>query len=91
MLEGRVVLEDETDVAALRGQAGGVGALDPHGAAVGLVEPGDHPEQGGLPPAAGAEQRREPAAADIDADVVEGDEIAEPLADVECLNAHVSA
>ena len=88
VLERGVVLEDEADVAPLRWQGRGVPALDPHRPAVGLVEPSDDPEQTGLAPAARTEQGGQPAAGDVDADVVEGDEVAEPLVDVQCLDAH---
>ena len=79
VLEGRVVLEDEADVAALRRLLGRVLAGDVDPAAVGRLEPGDHPQQRGLAAAAGAEQGREGAVADLERHVVERDELAEAL------------
>ena len=78
VLEGGVVLEHEADVPPLRGQGGGVLVLDPDGAGVGPLKAGDHPQQSRLPATARPEQRGQPPAPDVDADVVEGDEVAEP-------------
>ncbi len=82
VLERRVVLEHEADVALLRGQVRGVDPLDLDRALVGLVEPGDDAQQRGLAAPARAQQRGELAGGDADGHVVEGDELAEPLADV---------
>ena len=88
MLERGVVLEHEADVALLRRQAGGVDALDLDRAAVGVLEPGDDPQQRRLAAAARAEQRGELTGRDVDRHVVEGDEVAEALVDVADLDAH---
>ena len=66
MLERRVVLEDEADPALLRREPGGVAAVDHDLSVVGALEAGDHAQQGRLPGAAGAEQRRERAGDLID-------------------------
>ena len=79
VLEDRVVLEHEADVALLRRQLGGLDALDADRALVGGVEAGDDPQQRGLAAARRAEQRRQLAGRQGHDDVVEGDEVAEPL------------
>ena len=81
MLERRVVLEDEADAALLRRHAGRVLAGDEDLAGVGLLEPGDHAQQRRLAAAARAEQRGQRAGRDLERDVVERDEVAEPLRD----------
>ena len=81
------MLEHEADVAPLRRQVGGVGALDRDLALVGVVEAGDDAQQGGLAAAARAEQGGELAGGDADGHVVERDEVAEALADVRDLDA----
>ena len=82
VLEGRVVLEDEADVALLRPHPGRVDAVDHDRARVGLLQPGDDPEQRRLARAARPEQRGQRAALDLERDVVEGLEVAEALAHV---------
>jgi hypothetical protein len=89
VLERRVVLEHEPDVALLGRQAGGVEALDHHGPLVRVLEAGDDPQQRRLAAAAGTEQRRELAGGDGEVDVVERDEIAEALRHARDLDAHV--
>ena len=88
MLERRVVLKDEADVAALGGDAGGVHLVDHHRPAVGLLQAADDAQQGGLATAAGAEQRGQLTALDVEGDVLERDEVAEALGDAAGLNAH---
>ena len=89
VLERGVVLEHEADVALLRRQVGGVDALDLDAPGVGLLEAGDDAQQRRLAATAGAEQRGELAGGDADGDVVEGDEVAEALADARDLDAHL--
>src|SRR5690606_25579142 len=79
------------DVASLCRQPGGVHAVDLHGAGIGLLEPGDDPQQGRLAPSAGSEQRGQPAARDVHRDVVQRDEVAEPPGDPVGLDAHDDA
>ena len=66
MLEGRVVLEDEADVAALGSEPGRVLTREPDLARVGSLETGDDPQQGRLPGAARAEQCGERAVGDLE-------------------------
>ncbi len=62
--EERVALEDGVDAAPVRRHVGHVGAVEHDPAARRPLEPGDHPERGGLAAPRGAEHREElPAAA----------------------------
>ena len=79
VLERGVVLEHHSDAALLRREPGRVLAQDRDLAGVGLLEPGDHPEQRRLPAAARAEKRGQGPGRDRDRDVVERDEATEPL------------
>src|SRR4029453_6581694 len=56
VLERGVVLEHEADPAALRGQVGGVAAVDLDAAGVEPLQTGDHPQQRRLAAAGGAQQ-----------------------------------
>src|SRR5215203_5742308 len=89
MLERGVVLEDEADVASLGRQLGGVFAADLDCPAVGLLQPGDDSQQRRLAAAARTEKGGEGSGGDLDADVVESDEVAESLRDVADLDGHV--
>ena len=83
VLEDRVVLEHEADVALLRRQLGGVGALDADRAPSRRVSrPAMIRSRVDLPPPDGPEQRGQLTGRDGDVDVVQGDEVAEPLGDV---------
>ena len=73
------MLEHEADAAVLGRELGGVAVGDHDPAPVGLLEPGDHPQERGLPAAARAEQGRQRAVRHVDRDVVQGDEVAELL------------
>ena len=88
VLERRVVLEDEADVALLRRERRRVLAGEEDLAGVGRLEPGDDPEQRRLARAARPEERRERARLDVERDVVERDEVAEALRDVADENGH---
>ena len=88
VLERGVVLEHEPDVAALGRQVCGVDPLDVHRPRVGPFEPGDDPQQRRLAAARRAEQRQQLAGRDAHRDVVEGDEVPEPLVDADHLDAH---
>ena len=82
------MLEDEPDAAILGTRARHVVAGDPHYAVVGLLEPGDDPQQGRLPRAAWPEQRGQPAFGHLERDVLERHEVTEPLGDSFYLNPH---
>ena len=88
VLERRVVLEDEADVARARGRIGHIALADHDLAGVGRLEAGDDPQERRLAAAARTEQRRQRAVVDRDADVVERDEVAEALAHVAHLDRH---
>jgi hypothetical protein len=88
MLERRIVLEDEADIPPLRRDSGCGDAIYDHRAGVRLFEAADDPQQRGFPTATWAEERREPAAADLNGHVVERSEPAEGLADVNCRYSH---
>jgi hypothetical protein len=77
VLERGVVLEHEPDPAPLGGQGGGVAAVDLDAAGVGPLQPGDHPQQGRLAAARGAEQGGQGAAGDLHRHVVQGGEVPE--------------
>src|SRR4029450_1395320 len=78
----------EADAPALGRDVGRVRAPDVHGAAVGQLQPGDHPQKGRLAASTGTEQGREGAVADVQRDVVERQEVAEALGDAHHLDAH---
>ena len=79
VLERRVVLEDEADLALLRRDVGDVLAADHDVAGVGVLEAADDPQQRRLARAARPEQRGQRAVRDLQRHVVEGGEVAEPL------------
>ena len=88
VLEGGVVLEHEADVSLLRRERSRVLAGEQDLALIGGLEPGDDPEQRRLSRAARAEERGQRARLDVERDVVERDEVAEPLRDVANQNGH---
>src|SRR4051812_5210121 len=91
VLERRVVLEHEADVALAGRLRCAVLARDQHPAAVRHVEPGDHPEQCRLTAAGRAEQGREGTGRDIERDVVDRDELAESPCHVLDGDAHATS
>src|SRR5690606_13074625 len=88
VLERGVMLEAETDTAVLDRHLGDVTAVQFDRAAVRLFETGDHAQQGRLAGSARAEERGQATARDVDAYVVQGDEVAEALRHVFNLDAH---
>ena len=72
--EQRVVLEDRVDVALVGRQPGDVLALELDRALGRLLEAADHPQRRGLAAAARAEEAEELAVADLEVDVVDGEE-----------------
>ena len=77
--EERIGLEHHIDRPRIGRQCSYVGAVDDDTAAVGGLEPGDHPQQGRLAAARGPQQREERAALDGQRDVVDRCDRAEPL------------
>ena len=73
------MLENEADVAFLGRQTGGIDSLDLHCSAVGNFQTGDDPQQRRLASAARPEQSGQFAGRDIEVDVLQRDEVAEPL------------
>jgi hypothetical protein len=88
VLEQGEVLEHETHLAVLHGAARGFLAGDPDAAVVGVLQPGDQPQQGALAGAGGTQKSHQRAAVDVERHVVDGLEVAELLADVGDADAH---
>ena len=86
--EERVVLKHEPDAALARLPVRRVLAVEQHAALVGRFEPGNDAQQRRLAAARRAEQRHELARAHLEADVAQGREAAERLADVPDVYAH---
>src|SRR5262249_55433747 len=86
--EQRVVLEDEADPPVARAALGGVLAVERDRAGVGVLEPGDQPEQRRLARARGAEQRDELARLHVQRHVAQRGERAEVLPERADLDAH---
>ena len=89
----RVALEHHRDVAFARRELRHVAGVDRDRALGDVLQPGDHPEQGGLAAAGRADEHEELAALDLEGDVVDGDDAsAEHLAHmVEQDSGHVIA
>ena len=79
--EEGVALEDGVDLALVGGQFGDVPAVQEDPAGVGPLEAGGDPQHGRLAAAARAEEGEELALLDLEADVVDGLDGAEPLGD----------
>src|SRR5581483_7904838 len=88
--EGRVVLEDEADAALLRRDRRRLLPRDEHLSRVGRLEPRDDAQERRLAASARPEQPGERAALDGDGDVVQRDEVAEPLRHVTSFDRHAS-
>ena len=86
--EQGIVLEHETDVALAHVEIRGILAADDDVAAVGLLQPGDDPQQCGLAAAGGAEQRHQFTVVKIEVDVGQGRVLIEMLVESLNLNAH---
>ena len=86
--EEGVMLKDETDVAITDARVGDVLVLVEHGAAVGDLETGDDAQERRLAGARRAEEGEQRAARDLDAQMVECDEVAEALGHVFDTDAH---
>ena len=86
--EQRVVLEHEADLALAHVLVGRVLAVEQDAAVGRVLEAGDDAQQRRLAAARRAEQRDELAGRELEADIVERDEVAERLADVADFDAH---
>ncbi|MNN84692.1 hypothetical protein D3C81_2018850 [compost metagenome] len=82
------MLEHETGAPRLHAQAGGVFAIKQDAALLGLLQPGDGAQQGGLARTGRPQQCEQFAAADIQADAIECGERAEALAQLLDADVH---
>ena len=85
-----VVLEDEAHLPLAYGTIGGVLALEEDGSLIGRLQSGNDPEQGGLARSGRPQQGYQLAAGNVEAHVVEGDKVAECLAQFADLDAHAA-
>ena len=89
--EERVVLEDEADAAPAHVLPRLVLSLEEDLPGVGPLEAGDDPQEARLARARRAEEGHELPRRDVEAHVVHGDEVAEPLGDATDLDAHAAS
>ncbi len=82
------MLEHEAHLALAHVPVRGIVAIEQDAPRIGMLEPGDDPEQRGLAAAGGPQQRDELARREIERDVVQGNELAEGLADALDRDAH---
>ena len=87
-LEQRVALEDEANVALLHGHVVDALAADKDVALGRHLQAGDHAQDGRLAAPTGTQQRQQLAFLDGEADVLDGVDIAETLADAAQFDAH---
>ena len=94
MGEERIVLEHHADVAPLGRQLGDAMLAEVDLARIGELEASDGPEGRGLPAPGGTEQRHQLAVADIEVQVVDGDDGAKrfvrPLTAMTDIDAEIS-
>src|SRR6202022_1738343 len=76
VLEGRVMLEHEADIAPLWRHPGDVAVVDRDGSGVRLIESGDGTQQSRLARTAGSQQCRQRAGGHVEVDIVQCDEVA---------------
>src|ERR1700720_4645872 len=76
MREQRVVLEDETDVAAVCGEVGPIAAAKADAPGVGRLVTGNHSQRRRLAAARGSQQREELAGPDVEHDVARSEDFA---------------
>src|SRR5262249_32449723 len=81
--EERVRLEDSVDVALVRREPADLAVAEEDLPRARLLEPADHPEGRRLAAAGRPEQSEEAAALDVEAEVVDGDDVVELLRDVD--------
>jgi hypothetical protein len=87
--EQGILLEHEADAAPLHRQVGNIFSAEADMPPIGMFEPRDDPQQGGLARTRWAQQRHELAFGQIDADPFERGEIAEAAGDVVNRDGHV--
>jgi hypothetical protein len=88
VLERRVVLKDEADLAPLRRQVRRIAVFDLDRSAVSGIEAGDHSQQSRLAAATWPEQCSERAGGNVDADIVERLELRKRLRHIADGDAH---
>ena len=88
MAKQGIVLEHEADVALAHMEIRGILATDDDVARVGLLQPGDDPQQGGLAATGGAEQRHQLTVMKVEVDVCQRRVLIEMLVELLNLNAH---
>ena len=86
----RVMLKDETDLALAHADRARVLAMKPHLAGVRRFQPRDYSQQRGLARARQPQQRYQLAGFDVQVDIVNRNEVAEPLADIFELDTHAA-
>ncbi len=84
------MLKHEADAALAHADIGGLGAVKMHRARIRQLEARNNSQQGGFAGAGHAEQRDQLAGFDLEAYVVERDEVAESFADVADLDTHAA-
>src|SRR4029077_14217173 len=88
--EERVMLKNETDLAIANADVARVLAMEEHLAGVGCFEARDNSEQRRLARARQSQQRDQLAGLDMEADMIDRNEVAELLADVSKLDTHAA-
>ncbi len=90
MLEQGEVLEHKAHMPLLHREGGGIGAVEVHPTLVHRLQAGHHPQQGALAAAGRPQQGHQRSGLDIEAEVVDGPEIAEAARDIADANPHGS-
>ncbi len=88
--EQRVVLKYEADFALAHADGARILAVEHHFAAVWSLQARDYPQQRGLARAREPQQRDQLAGSDVQADIVDCNEVAELLTDVSELDTHAA-
>ncbi len=81
MREQRIALKHHVDRTPVRRHPREIDAVEQDATGIRPLEPGDQTQQRGLAAARGAEQREEFAVVNVEGELVERDEVAEPLGD----------
>ena len=80
--EQGIALEHHADVSLFEGHVVDDAAADRDFPGCRALVPADHPQGGGLAAAAGADEKQELTVVDVESDVIDGQRVAKPLADV---------